>query len=369
MEKARAPRPDEMDDVDRLCAVCFGFHHEPSHAHRRRRAGRVPKETRIIVADGKPVSHVRIVYNHLSVHGAKVKVASFGGVCTHPDYRGRGIATELLDACVRDAAEAKAAVGIISGRRGLYRRAHAVPAGPVWEANVRAGTRSRKRSAVSVRQAGPDDWSALARLHQAEPVRFVRTARFYQQVASHRHHRGVWLVEHQGRPAAYLCLSRIWGTPRGHPVRALAEYAGARAALVDAFAPLCREAGLSEIRMAFPQFDEELAYLLGNRGLDLTPGTIPDHTFRLLNLPRLMQAMRPHVLARLSGAEARGLRWEQSEETCRFTFGGESKEVGLSQAGAIVLGGGRGPRVGGELGMVMSRVFPVPMPMPGLNYT
>jgi hypothetical protein len=311
---------------------------------------------------------VRIVYNHLSIYGARVKVASFGGVCTHPAYRNRGIATKLLEACIKETTEANAAFVIISGMRGLYRRVGSVLAGPVWHVRLERRELRSARTTVSVRQIGDDDWKPLARLHQQEPVRFLRTGTMYSHVGSHWHHRGLWLVEHEGRAVAYVCLSRLWGLPREAPVRALSEYAGSRAALVDALPALCRESGLSKIEMAFPQFDQELAYLLTARGLELTPDTIPSHSFRLLNLPGLMRALRPYLLARLTGPEARELRFEQRGDACRFGYGAETKETDLSQAAAIVLGGHRAPRLTGDLGRVLGRLLPVPMPLPGLNY-
>jgi len=368
MHKARLPRPDEIEDLNQLTAICFGFHPGPSRARTGGRSPRVPKGARIVVADGKPVSHLRIAYNYLSVQGARVKVASFGGVCTHPDYRGRGIATQLLESCVRETVEAKALLLFISGMRGLYRRAHAVPAGPVWRVSVRPGCPGTVPGAVSVRGAGAEDWRSVALLHQAERVRFVRGASFYARVVSRGSHRGIWLVEHEGRPLAYLCLSRIWGLPRDKPVRALAEYAGSRVALLEGLAALLPAAGLSEVQASFPQFDEELTYLCRQHGLGLTPDTIPGHTIRLLNLPGLMKALRPYVLSRLSGAEARGLRFGQNEEGCRFGFGTETSEASPAHAAAIVLGGHRAPRVAGELGAILSRLFPIPVPLPGLNY-
>lgn len=363
MDTPRPPRPEEMEELHRLAALCFGFH--PPTPRTSKRPPKVPAGARIIALDGRPVSTISMSYSRLSLEGANVKAVSFGGVCTHPDHRGRGIASRLLRACMSEAA-AKAALLIISGERGLYRRVHAVPGGPVWWATVRPGDVPTGPGAVTIRRAGAEDWSAVARLYQAEPVRFVRTAQDYARHLHHGHHR-VWLVEQDSRPVAYLCLAHVWGrVPR--TVRALGEYAGSRAALLDSLELLFSTGSVTELRVAFPQHDEEFTYLCRTRGLALRPGTIPDHTIRILNLPGLMRGLRPYALARLSPAEVRGLRFAQTELACQFAFGDECQEMDLSQAGRLVLGGPGAPNVKGKLGEVLGRILPVPMPLPGLNY-
>lgn len=364
MDTPRPPRPEEMDELHRLSALCFGF--QPRAPRRSgTRPPRVPAGVRVIARDGRPVCQLHMVYNHLSVQGARVKVVSFGGVCTHPEYRNRGLATQLMAECMQEAVAAKAALLIISGARGLYRRAHAVPAGPVWEVTLRPG--QIPAGAVSVRRATPEDREAVARLYQTEPVRFVRTARWYAQALSHRH-RSLWLLEEAGHVVAYAALAHVWDEHHDHSVRALGEHAGSRAAILEGIDALLAEAGVRELRVAVRQHDEEFAYLCRSRGLVLAPGTMPDHTFRLLNLPELMRALRPYMAARLTPRELRTFRFAQSEEACRFTLGSETREVSLSQAVALVLGGRSAPKLRGELDAVLGRLFPIPMPLPGMNY-
>jgi predicted N-acetyltransferase YhbS len=368
MHQPRAPRPDEMDDLEDLSALCFGFGRRPREGGRVRRRRRVPKSARIIALDGKPVSHVAVVYNTIFVQGARAKAASFGGVCTHPDYRKRGLASELLDSCFGEAYEAGATMVLISGARGLYRRAGAQPAGPVWEAVVRESAVVPAPAALAVRRAAAEDWPAVAAMHLAEPVRFVRNAAFYEAMVSRGWHRSMWIIEHEGRPAAYVSLARDWGVPRGVQSRLLGEYAGSRAALLDGLGALFAAAELNQLTFAFPQFDGELTYLCRQRGMSLASRTIPSHTIRLLHLPALMKALRPYLLARLSPAEVRGLAVAQDEEGCHFRLGEESADLDPARATALVLGGRERPRLDGDLGAVLERIFPVPVPLPGANY-
>jgi hypothetical protein len=207
----------------------------------------------------------------------------------------------------------------------------------------------------------------LSRLHQAEPVRYVRLGDFFARMLRHGH-RQPWLVESGGQPISYLSLSRIWDLPSATPIRALGEYGGSRSALIDSMDRVMEAAGLSEIRMSFPAHDTEMTHLFRSRGVSLRPGTIHAHTYRLLNVSGLMRALRPYFAARLPAAALRAFSVETTGERVSMRFGNERANLSLAQAAATMLGGPDAPAIEGELGEVVRRVFPVPLPLPGLNY-
>lgn len=60
-----------------------------------------------------------------------ISAYSIGAVCTHTDYRGQGLAGQLLELCRQHARSAGASVLFISGDRSLYTRAGSVPFGQV----------------------------------------------------------------------------------------------------------------------------------------------------------------------------------------------------------------------------------------------
>jgi hypothetical protein len=146
------------------------------------------------------------------------------------------------------------------------------------------------------------------------------------------------------------------------------EYAGSRTALLEGLPSLFEASGFERITLRAPAWDGELAYLVDRAGLAVKPTTLPEHTIRLLDLPRLMRRLRSYTAERLSRADARGLTFEQEGSRCTFGFGDETLELDLRQAGALVLGGPEAPRVEGELGRVLASLFPLPFPLPGLNY-
>ncbi|MEE2658303.1 MAG: GNAT family N-acetyltransferase [Candidatus Latescibacterota bacterium] len=94
----RSVRPSEIDDlIELFCSV-----YSP-HAHDRYR-GYIegdptwrPEHNPVAVVDGRIVGALRIWDRQLHVGETPVRIAGIGGVCTDPDFRGRGIASALTN--------------------------------------------------------------------------------------------------------------------------------------------------------------------------------------------------------------------------------------------------------------------------------
>ena len=78
---------------------------------------------RIVVEDGKAVSHVGMTIQDASLFGCAVRVSCIGGVGTYESHRGRGFAGACLDDAERISREKGVDFMIISGDRAMYRRA------------------------------------------------------------------------------------------------------------------------------------------------------------------------------------------------------------------------------------------------------
>ena len=76
----------------------------------------------VMVDDGVVVSHVGALTRDISVLGCRMSTMSIGAVATYASHRGRGLATQLMEAAVRKAVEQDAVLMPISGGRGLYTR-------------------------------------------------------------------------------------------------------------------------------------------------------------------------------------------------------------------------------------------------------
>ena len=371
MDGPRLVRRDELDDLAKLLCQVFGFDQyysqERVDSGLRRRLHR--RGGRIIAEDGKPVSHMLTALDTIFIYGCRVRVASIGSVSTHPDYRGRGYAGEILQRSIEDSIKARARVMIVSGDRSLYRRNHCVPAGHLYEAALDCGA-SEAVAGLKARRVGPEAWPTLAPLYQAEPVRFVRGTDLFSQVCFwwDCSFPQIWVIESDDVPLAYLSLTPTSRDDREGPERVVAEYAGSRAAILEGLPALASAAGIERIHFRLLGQDRELLYLLNRRGAALRPGRISG-TLRLLNLPGLLRDLRPYLSARLPRADLRRFTATQQGETCTFAYDTQRLALNLSQAAPLVLGGPEEtPAPGGELGRVLAAIFPVQLPMPGFNY-
>ncbi|MBN1628674.1 MAG: GNAT family N-acetyltransferase, partial [Thermoleophilia bacterium] len=366
-EGPRLARREELDELADLMVACFGGALGPRR--RRRRPRWIQRSGAWVIArEGRLVSHIRLVYNVLSIYGCRVKLASIGGVCTHPDYRNQGLASLLLEHCAVAARQAGASLLLISGGRGLYRRAMAVDAVPTFVGKVGRGSIEIRNGAPRARPGRPEDWSVCARLYQAEPVRFVRVAEVFARALRGHGHHVPWVIEGEGDVVAYVVLSRDWGHPPESRERWVSEYAGVRGALAEGLPSLLEAADVDEIEFRAPQWDRELTHVLHGADLRLAAGTLWEHTTRLLDLPLLMRRLRPYLAARLTRKEMRTLAFAQTEKECVFTRGDEALTLDVGKATALVLGGPEAPAVHTELGESLNVLFPIPFPLPGMNY-
>lgn len=370
MEGPRLIRRREVPALSRLLIEVFGFDGIYEEAAFAKGLSR-PVHLRggiAVVEDGRPVSYVLHVVDQVSLYGCRLKVASIGGVCTDKAYRNRGYAGLVLAETIRVATAAGARVMIVSGNRGLYERNHCVPAGELLTASLSRETLPPADPGLSVHRFSVADWRALAPVNAAEPVRFVRPADFFARCCCwwDVSRPEVWTVSDARGPLAFLSLVPPWRSERRH-TRTVFDYAGPRAALLNALPLVCHAAEIDAIGFRFPRQDRELAYLLSARGLALKPATLSG-THRLLNLPGLLRDLRPYLAARLPADQLRRLSFTQEGERCAIALGPERLDLDLSAAVTLVLGGKAAPSVAGELGEALRAIFPLPFPMPGFNY-
>jgi predicted N-acetyltransferase YhbS len=77
---------------------------------------------RVFCDEGRAVAHVGTLFREVCLGGSRHLACLIGSVCCDPEYRGRGLATQLLEDSRARAVDAGADLFLISGGRGLYRR-------------------------------------------------------------------------------------------------------------------------------------------------------------------------------------------------------------------------------------------------------
>jgi GNAT superfamily N-acetyltransferase len=397
----RLIRPEELGASQRLDALCFpGFVEEV--AEEELLASYTPPRRggiQVICHRGVPVSQIEITHSRVNVYGGHLRIASIGSVSTHPDYRGQGLASRLLDYCMQKLAAEGARLVLISGTRGLYTRAGCVTAQEFEHVVLTPGQPLRTAPGpveplsaplcpatddLSLRPATEADASLCARLYQMEAVHFVRRV---EEFAEHfcrleRYPQAEdWIVEVGGRPVAYAFLSFPWEHRHDDAgMREVFEYAGSRVALVAGLAQVMERLNLWEMRLLVPWQDVDFLQLL--RGPGGTRRHVPlEHTMRIVDLPGLMSDLRPYVGARLTAQQRRGLRFEQEGLAPGKVAGDryaivrrqERLELDGATMTRLVMGAPdeMRPNVSlgsGALSEIVPALFPLPSFLPGLNY-
>ena len=367
VEGPRQARPEEIEEVTDLVSTIFRFDYY-GRDHMIAGMRRPVMETgRVIVEEGKPVSYIFAHDSAFRIYGCTTRVSSIGCVCTREDRRNLGFADAILKHHIERLAAAGVRLMIVSGGRGLYRRNHCVPAGFAYHAKFTRDALPAVPPGLSVRRVTINDWPTLAPLYQAEPAHFVRPADLEQNLCFwwNCHKADIHLIESDGRPVAYAALA----THRhgDEHLGWITEHAGSRAALLDALPLLFEATEAPVIVLGALAQDADLRYRFGRLGLEVTSRTISG-TMRIIDLPGLMSDLREYVAARVPERDLSRLSFAQEGETCTFALGEEAYSCDLSAAARLVCGGPEAPEVAGELGRVLSAIFPLPTIQPGFNY-
>ncbi|MCX7683254.1 MAG: GNAT family N-acetyltransferase [Anaerolineae bacterium] len=379
-EGPRLVKREELLAAHRLAALCFPEDLLEAPEEELLAAYKPPRKggLYVICHNGSPVSELGVYHSRLSLYGSYIRIASIGGVCTHPDYRGQGLATRLLEHAIRALTEEGAHLLLISGIRDLYERAGCVTAGVFEYFTLKPDQLPAQEERFTVRPATPDDAPLCARLYHQEAVHFERPVEDFV----HHFRRAEeylraedWIIETNGRPQAYLFTGLPWEALflQDHTVREVREYAGSRLALVAGLGILISRLGLRELRFLVPWQEVDLIQML--RGYGVASAAIPllEHTMRVVNLPGLMTGLNAYIAARLTEKLRRGLRFEQNGERYVLVRGRERLALDGKAMTRLIMGVPPEMATGvdtgqGTLAEIVAALFPLPSFLPGLNY-
>lgn len=324
----------------------------------------------VVVEDGRPVSHVGIIIRDINVFGCRIKTASVGSVGTLEEYRGRGFAGACLDAAEKKAVAEGASVTLISGRRSLYTRFGGVQVGSSLVADVPAGDAA---DGISLRRAGAGDILVLEGLYEREPVRFHRpledweaTLKSLEARSRGKNDHALFIVERAGEPVAYILGSHfIWDDV---PQTRVAEFAGCRRSIMAALPAVCASLGGGAVEMKAPAWDTVLTGLLAAAGYPTQQQHLNGHTVKVSSLENFLRQVQPLIEERVGLAAAGGLQYGTTDDglyDCRI--GEDRLTIEPSEFTALAFGQPPGDRERERSG-VLDRIFPMPLPLVGLNY-
>ena len=369
----RSLHPDEFPKLDALLSEVFrpGMPQEYPHIY-------TPDDTanlRVVVDGGEVVAHIGTIRRHASILGCTVKVASLGGVATHPAHRGKGYGTALFEDTVRDCRADGVDFIVVSGYRKMYHRYGCRYVGRDWRFVVEADRAGDVADAgLELRVMGDADVPALSALYQREAVRWLRPpADFHNALKGHVMNRpaeilGIYERDHL---RAYVIIGP---QRKGEDTRqSIMEFAGDRRGVVGALGHLVQRGEVDAIDVHVMGYDSLLNDLLVERGLEgksaHTSGTVT-----LVNFPQLMERLRPHFAEELGQEAAENLVFRQRGDQVVFGYGGD-QVVAPNQGAAVelIFGTAEGSEgallvAGGRSGEALREIFPIPGLWYGPNY-
>lgn len=368
MDGPRAVRTDELPSLSRLVDTVFGsknpgdmFRYFPTFFTESNRDNLF-----VFVQDHEVISHVGMTLHQASLAGCTVGVACIGAVSTYEEYRGKGLASRLLEHACKKARDWGANLMMISGGLGLYRRLGAADVGGDFDTTVTAEVaKTLSAAGFSLTEFAPEHLETYAKAYQAKAAHFVRPHEEWRALTEARvcMCRDVDILSIAGKNS--VCAYLVAAPDTLLDAVRVFEFAGRAEALAAALRPLLQRYGLSSAKLRVPADNNALRTLLEKAGASLRP-TTGMGTLLLLDIEGLFRQLRPLIESRLGprGAQAFQVQHEP-EGRVVFRAGDKKFEVdGIAEAAQVIFGHPDRLPAEGDFG----RLFPVPSLEYGLNY-
>jgi GNAT superfamily N-acetyltransferase len=326
-----------------------------------------------IFKDGQPLSTILRLERDISILGHRLRLGFIGSVCTHPDHRGQGLASAILDAVLERFRRDGVDLVYISGGRPLYFGAGANRVSIEERFHLGKEGLPSKGPEVQLRQARQEDIDQLLALSETEGTRFIRLRLDWELVLREGYCRSrqcnFHLVTWQNTPVGYILLEH----DLRRQLQVVAEVAGDRIFLLPAVHQLCALLTGEEHLQVNMTRGDRLGVLLRQAGAAEVIAPAVNGTMKVLDFCRLMLNLKPLFQERLPG-------WDRTELHCAAS---KDRYVAWCEGGALQISGeanmlwlllGRpaeapaeGVQVSGRMVELVNRCLPIPLPGMSLN--
>ena len=373
MEGPRPIEPEEFESLSELLDKTFtGYAGGMRAAYPLLFDYRNAENLFIFKDAGRVVSHVGIRIDDVLVFGCRLKMASVGSVATDEAYRGKGLATALLDMAEKKAIHEGACITNISGHRGLYVQFGATKVGKAYAYDVPAGDAA---DGLCVQEAEAGDIFKMERLYEREPVRYHRPLEDWR-TAFDALERGsdfmkstAFLFGDVESPSGYVIVR--YGRHRDNEYATVHEYAGYRTHIAGALPAVAEALSRRSVKLRVPDYDPSLHRAAERTGLTHTVEHLTSHSVKVSSLASFARALKPYMEERLGRSGAGGIAFQPGPGGTYDVIVGE-EHVPFSVPAFTALAFGTPDREDLEAtgfgGGLLGRIFPVPLPLPGLNY-
>jgi predicted N-acetyltransferase YhbS len=330
---------------------------------------------RVVVEDGKVVSHIGTLRRDASILGCTVRMAALGGVATYEEHRGKGHATALFQDTMRVCKEDGVDFMLVSGYRKMYHRFGCRIIGKDWRARIDADQAGAfDDGKVEISEATEKDLPDLMALYRREPVRWIRPPSDCMHALAGivmNQPSVIHVLREKGIVRGYVIVQNPKG--QGQVEGKVFEVAGEREVLAGALGELLKMYNMSALSLHVMGFDGLLLDVLKGRGATCSPEE-SSGTVTLINFTQFMEKMRPYFTEVVGERVAKGLVFEEPGDQMIFRYGGDAVVAdNQGQAAELIFGTHEGVEnrlleKGGKAGEVLADIFPIPALWYGLNF-
>ncbi|MCY0895366.1 MAG: GNAT family N-acetyltransferase [Alicyclobacillaceae bacterium] len=337
---------------------------------------------------GELVTFLGIMPYWIHVDSARIPVYALGSVCTDSRYRGRKLASQVLEAVLDHARAAGAPLLLISGDGPLYRRIHCAPFGVAYAHRLTAPNHLRRdgghaagRADWQIREFKPTDWFRVHALANARAVRYeqslvdLATAIASNPLASCAHsvHHAL-VAEQDGEVRAFAVLAVPYREDDEAPT-VVTEWAGDAAACAAIFHHiLCKGTQQRPLQLFLSESENDaLAPFLETIQAERQRN---QGTVCILSAEKLFADLKPYCQARDAELAATLSAKPADANRTTLTIGEHTLTVTPEELIAFVFDTGTPPNEhapishwSSEIEILRQRLFPIPFPFTGgLNF-
>ena len=254
---------------------------------------------RIGIVEDRIVAHVSVWPQMLQYGRTALSFGAIGGVCTHPDYRGRGYATAVMKDAIDTMTERGDLLSfLVTGAEGFYSPLGYHNVWPFYDLEIQVDQAAALDAPLASRPATPDDWQQMAQLYEqmwGHRVAMQRTPTLWQWRMTTLRPRHTRVVERDGQIVGYIAGH----DPSGQHTEVVVATADAARTLLAETARLRQQAGHDTLRWQVTPDDPLLHYARRWLWCKLLISYSPrrDWMGRIVNYAGLRDALLPEMLA------------------------------------------------------------------------
>ena len=346
----RGIRESELTEmIDLQCAVFLRDGHARYSAYVQEDQSYALEQTRVVVVNGRIVATLRIWEREMRIGGECIaRMGGIGGVCTHPEHRGAGYATAMLEDAISYMRASGYDLSVLFSiiPCGFYRRLG-------WACIPMEGVRITRRRMVRL---GETDWDvvpfneerdleAVATLYNeynAQQSGSIVRSRPYWDMGPSRI-RGVLptvVARRSGALGGYLNFQIEDGRAHINELAYNRADATALLALTNHFLHRCDEQDVEDISAEIPHRHPMVDLLVEGMTGDLALTGTTSMMARVINLPNLLRQLLPQLQLRLNASNGRfapiELGFEVNDQQAVLRLDGSGELQVLNTAANVV---------------------------------